>query len=161
MTANISNAFLRSVINIYSILQTQNPPFPFSMVIQKYIWAWGSWSMIYKQFTRCSTFKRKWGMQISVNPNNLSQNQNFRLYVIGKVINSALQNIKNYIIIWLILEDMLENVFDILMITPHFFLLFLLFFLPWNLPHFRTREFSAVGHLVNSLISLVVISHQT
>ena len=53
-------------------------------------------------------------MQISVNPNNPSQNQNFKLYIIGKVIISALQNKNNYIIIWLILKDILKNVFDII-----------------------------------------------
>ena len=52
-------------------------------------------------------------MQISVNSNNPVQNQNFKLHVIGK-INPALQNKRKYIKILLILEDMLKNVFDIL-----------------------------------------------
>ena len=40
-------------------------------------------------------------MQISAFPNKPSQNQNFKLYVIGKAITSALQKRKNYIKIWL------------------------------------------------------------
>ena len=62
---------------------------------------------------------------------------------------------------WLISEDILKNVFSILIFcltTQHFFLLLPLFCLYLNLPHFAQYIFLAVRHLVNFYISLAVFA---
>ena len=53
--------------------------------------------MIYNNLLDVSLLEKSEAVQTSVIPNNPSQNQNFKLYVIGKAISSALQNKTHYI----------------------------------------------------------------